>query len=52
MRQKKNKRKNFNIHNTSVAEQGYTWGGNTPLWEEESEELADDLEDLRERANG
>ncbi|NLY42424.1 MAG: hypothetical protein GX066_00285 [Clostridiaceae bacterium] len=39
----------------SILRYGYTWGGTTPMWEEESEELidemdeVDELEDLRER---
>jgi len=42
----------------NILKYGYSWGGTPPMWEEESEELADEidefdeLEELRERNKG
>ena len=42
----------------SILRHGYSWGGTTPMWEEESEDLIeemdeiDELEELRERSEG
>ena len=34
----------------SILKQGFSWGANTLVWDEESEELVDEVEELRERA--
>jgi len=33
-----------------ILKKGFSWGSTTPDWEEESEELMDELEELRERS--